>query len=113
MPQKPAKEFNDKAKSYLYSISVRPKYSRRDDFSAEIKQVAEAIRQLARDEGLSPTVRLKFDDGALGKLGTFFMNAPEKFAAKVKKLDGIVTVEKPTDRKAAPGSSRSSVRKPK
>ena len=64
----------------------------------------ERIRELAREEGYSPSVRIKFDDGALGKLGIFFMNAPEKFAAKVKKIEGIHSVEKPTERKTSPGS---------
>ena len=104
MASKPSKDFNDKAKSFLYSLSVRPKYSRRTDFSADIKQAAERIRELAREEGYSPSVRIKFDDGALGKLGIFFMNAPEKFAAKVKKIEGIHSVEKPTERKTSPGS---------
>ena len=97
---KTAKDFNEKAKTYLYSVSVRPKYSRRDDFSAEIKQATADIRQLARDEGYSPGVRIRSDDGALAKLGIFFMNAPEKFAALVRKLESVQSVEKPAEKTA-------------
>jgi len=97
---KAAKDFNEKAKSYLYSVSVRPKYSRRTDFSEEIRNATALIRQLARDEGYAPGVRIRSDDGALAKLGIFFMNAPEKFAAKVRKLEGVQSVEKPADKPA-------------
>lgn len=97
---KPAKDFNEKAKSYLYSVSVRPKYSRRNDFSAEIKKASADIRQLARDEGYAPGVRIRSDDGALARLGIFFMNAPEKFAAKVRRLPGVQSVEKPSEKPA-------------
>ncbi|MBI1214375.1 MAG: hypothetical protein GC185_00985 [Alphaproteobacteria bacterium] len=107
----PKQDFNEKAKSYLYSINLRPKYSRKKDFSEDIREMAARIRQLARDEGYGRMVRVKFDDGSLNKIGVFFMNAPEKFAAKVKKLDGIQSVEKPTDRTAAASARRADGRK--
>jgi hypothetical protein len=104
----PKKEFNEKAKTFLYSVSVRPPYSRRKDFTEDMQAMAKRIRELAEEEGCSAKVRISFDDGSLNmnKLGIFFMNAPEKFAAKVKKLDGVQYVEKPSDRKAVPGSKR-------
>lgn len=106
MPPKPAKDFNDKAKSFLYSINVRPKYARKKDFSDDTAAMAARIRQLARDEGFERMVKVKFDDGSLNKIGVFFMNAPEKFAAKVKRLEGIQSVEKPTDKKPAASARR-------
>jgi hypothetical protein len=109
----PRKEFNEKAKTFLYSISVRPPYSRRKDFSDDIKETAELIKELAVEEGCEKMVKVQFDDGSLNKAGIFFMNAPEKFAAKVKKLDGVQYVEKPSDRKAVPASRRGSGRKPR
>jgi hypothetical protein len=111
MPPKPGKEFNEKAKSFLYSINLRPKYSRKKDFSDDIAAMAARIRKLARDEGYDRMVKVKFDDGSLNRIGVFFMNAPEKFAARVKKLDGIQSVEKPTDRTAAASARRSDGRK--
>ncbi len=106
----PRKDFNEKAKTFLYSVSVRPKYSRKTDFTEDMSAAAKRIRELADEEGCSGKVRISFDDGGLNKLGIFFMNAPEKFAAKVKKLDGVQYVEKPSDRKAVPAGKRSSRR---
>ncbi len=100
------KEFNDKAKSYLYTVSVRPKYSRKTDFADDISETAARIRELAREEGYDRMVRIKLDDGSLNKVGIFFMNAPEKFAAKVKKVEGVQYVEKPEGGKAIPASRR-------
>jgi len=105
------KEFNDKARNYLYTVSVRPKYSRKSDFSDDIQEVASKIRELAREEGYDRAVRIKYDDGSLNKVGIFFMNAPEKFAAKVKKIEGVQYVEKPEGGKAIPASRRNG-RKP-
>ena len=102
----PKKEFNEKAKTFLYSVSVRPKYSRKTDFTEEMEAAAKLIKELAEEEGCSAKVRVSFDDGSLNKLGIFFMNAPEKFAAKVKKIEGVQYVEKPSDRKAIPGGRR-------
>lgn len=102
----PKKEFNEKAKNYLYTVSVRPKYSRKTDFSEEINETARQIRELAREEGYDRAVRIKMDDGSLNKVGIFFMNAPEKFAAKVKKIEGVQYVEKPEGGKAVPASRR-------
>lgn len=109
----PKKDFNDKAKSYLFSVSVRPRYSRRTDFTDDIDAVVKQIRELAREEGYERSVRIKLDDGSLNKIGIFFMNAPEKFAAKVKKMEGVQYVEKPAERKAMPAARRSSGRKPR
>ena len=105
------KDFNDKAKNYLYTVSVRPKYSRKTDFSEEITEAVKQIRELAREEGYERSVRIKLDDGSLNKVGIFFMNAPEKFASKVKKVEGVQYVEKPEGGKAIPASRRNS-RKP-
>lgn len=105
------KEFNEKAKNYLYTVNVRPKYSRKTDFTDEINGVVKQIRELAREEGYDRAVRIKLDDGSLNKVGIFFMNAPEKFAAKVKKIDGVQYVEKPEGGKAAPAGRRNG-RKP-
>jgi hypothetical protein len=111
MPSKPGKEFNEKARSFLYSVSVRPKYSRKTDFSEDISATAERIKSLAAEEGCSDKVKIQFDDGRLNKLGIFFMNAPEKFAARVKKLEGVQYVEKPSDRKAIPAGRKNSGRR--
>ena len=100
------KEFNERAKNYLYTVNVRPKYSRKADFAEEIADVAAKIRELAREEGYDRAVRIKLDDGSLNKVGIFFMNAPEKFAAKVKKIEGVQYVEKPEGGKAIPASRR-------
>lgn len=105
------KDFNDKAKNYLYTVSVRPKYSRKTDFSEEITEAVKQIRELAREEGYERSVRIKLDDGSLNKVGIFFMNAPEKFASKVKKVEGVQYVEKPEGGKAVPASRRTG-RKP-
>jgi hypothetical protein len=103
----PKKEFNEKAKTFLYSVSVRPKYSRRTDFTGDMQAAARLIRELAEEEGCAAKVKVQFDDGSLNKMGIFFMNAPEKFAAKVKKIEGVQYVEKPSDRKAVPAGRRS------
>lgn len=105
------KDFNDKAKSYLYTVSVRPKYSRKSDFTQDITDTVARIRELAREEGYDRSIRIKLDDGSLNKVGIFFMNAPEKFAAKVKKVEGVQYVEKPEGGKAAPASKKTG-RKP-
>lgn len=107
----PKKEFNEKAKTFLYSVSVRPKYSRKTDFTEDMNAAAKLIKELAEEEGCSSKVKVQFDDGSLNKLGIFFMNAPEKFAAKVKKIDGVQSVEKPSDRKAVPAGKRTSGRR--
>ncbi|MEZ0226291.1 MAG: hypothetical protein ACAH83_17170 [Alphaproteobacteria bacterium] len=107
----PKKDFNEKAKTFLYSVSVRPKYSRKTDFTGDMNAAAKLIKELAEEEGCANKVKVSFDDGSLNKLGIFFMNAPEKFAAKVKKLDGVQYVEKPSDRKAVPAGKRTSGRR--
>lgn len=107
----PKKEFNEKAKTFLYSVSVRPKYSRKTDFTEDMNAAAKLIKELAEEEGCSSKVKVQFDDGSLNKLGIFFMNAPEKFAAKVKKIEGVQSVEKPSDRKAVPAGKRTSGRR--
>lgn len=107
----PKKDFNEKAKTFLYSVSVRAKYSRKTDFTEDMQAAAKSIKELAEEEGCASKVKISFDDGSLNKLGIFFMNAPEKFAAKVKKLDGVQYVEKPSERKAVPASKRASGRR--
>ena len=72
--------------------------------------LADGIR-VARDEGYDRSIRIKLDDGSLNKVGIFFMNAPEKFAAKVKRVEGVQYVEKPEGGKAVP-ASRKNGRKP-
>lgn len=109
MPAK--KDFNEKARTFLYSVSVRPKYSRKTDFTEDMQEAAKRIKELAEEEGCENKVKVSFDDGSLNKLGIFFMNAPEKFAAKVKKIDGVQYVEKPSDRKAVPAGRRNSGRR--
>jgi signal transduction protein with GAF and PtsI domain len=113
MASKTSKEFNEngKAKVYLYSLSVRPKGARKRDFTQEAKDVMELIRELARREGLEQQVQVKVDSGELGKLGVLFMQAPEKFAAKVKKIDGVYEVENTSDQKSSGKKKRPAPRR--
>ena len=107
MPNSPRKDFNDKAKTYLYSVSVRAKNARKRDFSDDVKAAAKKIRSLAASEGYDKQVQTKCDDGSLNKAGIFYMNAPERFAAKARKVEGVHAVQKPSDRKAIPAAKRS------
>lgn len=107
MPNSPRKEFNSKAKTYLYSVSVRAKGARNRDFSEQVKSTARKLRALAADEGYGKQVQVKCDDGSLNKAGIFYMNAPERFAAKARKVEGIHAVQKPSDRKAIPAAKKS------
>lgn len=113
MAKQASKEFNEngRAKVYLYSLSVRPKGARKKDFSQEAKEIMETIRELARHEGLEAQVQVKIDSGTLGKLGVLFMQAPEKFAAKVKKMDGIYEVENTSDQKSSGNKKRNPPRR--
>lgn len=101
MTAKPGKNFNDKAvpekaKTHLYSVSVTPKSAPGGDAADD---VLEKIRALAEKEGVAEDIKLRSDDGSLKSRGIFFMNAPEKFAAKVKKIKGVKSVDKPGGKK--------------
>ena len=100
MTNKASKEFNEKARSYLYSVSVKPKNaSKKADFSEAAQKLAQKLRETAKDKGFDSVVKVQFEKGALAKAGVFFMTAPEKFAALVKKMDGVESVTKPNDKK--------------
>jgi hypothetical protein len=97
---KASQDFNDKARVYLYSVSVKPKgSSSKADFTAAAQKIAARIRDAAKDKGFEKNVKVQLDKGALAKAGIVFMNAPEKFAALVKKMDGVESVTKPNDKK--------------
>jgi hypothetical protein len=104
MTGKTSKDFNENAKAYLYSVGVKPRNSsKKADFSDAAQKMAAKIRDAAKEKGLEGKVKVQFEKGALAKAGIFFMNAPEKFAAAVKKMDGIETVTRPSDKKKAKG----------
>jgi hypothetical protein len=97
---KASQDFNDKARVYLYSVSVKPKgSSSKADFTAAAQKIAAQICHAAKDKGLEKNVKVQLGKGALAKAGVVFMNAPEKFAALVKKMDGVEAVTKPNDKK--------------
>jgi len=102
----PRKDFNEKAKKYLYSISVKPERARKSDYTAPAQSMADKIRDLATEEGYEEAIKINIADKSLARLGIFFLNAPEKFAAKVKKLDGVTAVEKPSPRKKKTSSRK-------
>ena len=101
MSKRPLKEFNSKAKKYLFTVSVgeNPK----KDYSEKTRNVIESVRKIAEKSGLGDPVQIR-PNAALAKAGAFFMNAPEQFADKVRRLEGVISVEKPAARKAAPAS---------
>jgi hypothetical protein len=95
-----SRDFNDKAKCYLYSVSLRAKGSRaRTDITEDVKAMMRRIREMAKSAGLDAKVRVKNDDGTLGARGIFFMNAPARFAAQVRKIDGVHYVERPSEQR--------------
>jgi hypothetical protein len=98
MTTRPAKDFNSKAKTYLYSVGAAPKKKSGKkavtDFTEAAEKMMAQVKTLAEREGFTKDVDVKLDNGALSRLGIFFMNAPEKFAALVRKEDGIHYVEK-------------------
>lgn len=108
MTAKPAKEFNKKTKAprlYIYSVSLRTN-TRKKDYTAETRRVMESVKTLAAQEGFGGKVTINPEE-SMDKIGIFFMKAPEKFAALVRKLEGIQYVEKPADRKLiAPAARR-------
>jgi len=95
-----SKDFNDKAKCYLYSVSLRAKGSRaKTDITEDVKAMMRRIRELAKNAGLDGQVKVKNDDGTLGARGIFFMHAPAKFAASVRKIEGVHYVERPSEQR--------------
>jgi hypothetical protein len=108
MSKKPSSDFNARAKKYLFNVVIgdNPK----KDYSTETKEVMGAVRALVKEYGIESQVTLK-SDKSLSQAGVFMMNAPAKFAAKVSKLEGVLSVEKPAARKAVPASKRSSGQK--
>lgn len=114
MSERPSKAFNDKAKTYLYSIGIRAKGSRsKTDATEETKAMMKRIRDIARDAGIQDCVKVQADDGTLGKRGIFFMNAPAKFAAQIRKMDGVHYVERPSEQRPLSASVRRSKPAPK
>jgi len=114
MSDRPSKAFNDKAKTYLYSIGIRAKGSRsKADATEETRAMMKRIREMARDAGLQDQVKVQADDGTLGRRGIFFMNAPAKFAAQIRKLEGIHYVERPSEQRPLSASLRRSKPAPK
>ncbi len=94
------KDFNDKAKCYVYSVGLRAKGSRaKTDITEDVKAMMRRIREMAKTAGLENQVRVKNDDGTLGSRGIFFMHAPAKFAAQIRKLDGVHYVERPSEQR--------------
>lgn len=109
MSERPSKAFNDKAKTYLYSIGIRAKGSRsRADATEDTKAMMKHIRDMAREAGLQGCVKVQADDGTLGKRGIFFMNAPAKFAAHIRKLNGVHYVERPSEQRPLSASVKRS-----
>ena len=105
----PAKEFNDKARSYLYSVGIRAKGSRsKADASTECVRAMKQIREMAKEAGLQNVVKVQADDGTLGRRGIFFMNAPAKFAAQIRKLEGVHYVEQPSEQRPLSASVKRS-----
>jgi len=114
MSERPSKTFNDKAKTYLYSIGIRAKGSRsKADATDETKAMMRHIRDMAREAGLQACVKVQADDGTLGRRGIFFMNAPAKFAAQIRKIDGVHYVERPSEQRPLSASVRRSKPAPK
>lgn len=102
----PRKDFNAKARKYLYSIGIKPKGSRKADFTAAARAMAKQIEDLAAEAGYEEAVKINIDDKSLARLGIFFINAPAKFAAKVKDIEGVQSIEKPSPRKKKKASRK-------
>ncbi|HCS22715.1 MAG TPA: hypothetical protein PLW48_12180 [Alphaproteobacteria bacterium] len=101
------KDFNDKAKCYLYSVGLRAKGSRaKTDITEDVKTMMRRIREMAKNAGLENQVRVKNDDGTLGSRGIFFMHAPAKFAAQIRKIEGVHYVERPSEQRPLAASAR-------
>lgn len=101
MTGKTAKEFSKKTRAprlYLYSVSVRTNNTRKKNYANEAAQMVETLKQLAAEKGFADKVSFNPEE-SMAKIGILFMKAPEKFAALVRKVDGIQYVEKPADRK--------------
>lgn len=96
----PSKDFNDKAKCYVYSVGLRAKGSRaKTDITDDVKAMMRRVRDMAKNAGLDGEVKVKNDDGTLGSRGIFFMHAPAKFAAQIRKLEGVHYVERPSEQR--------------
>jgi len=114
MSERPGKAFNDKARTYLYSIGIRAKGSRsKADATADTEAMMKRIREIARDAGIQNCVKVQADDGTLGKRGIFFMNAPAKFAAQIRKIEGVHYVERPSEQRPLSASVKRSKPAPK
>lgn len=107
MASKPSKDEKSKIKSHFYSVSLRTSAkTRKKDNTADTKKKITEIKALAAAQGFEDDVKINSGDETLARLGIFFMNAPEKFAEKVKKLEGIKEVEKPAEGKPVKGRTR-------
>ena len=100
MSQNPSKDFNNKAKCYLYSVGLRAKGSRaKTDITEDVKTMMRRIRDMAKSAGLDQDVKVKLDDGTLARRGIFFMHAQAKFAAQVRKVEGVHYAERPSEQR--------------
>lgn len=100
MTQDPRKDFNDKAKCYLYSVSLRARGSRaKTDITDDVRAMMRRVREMAKSAGLDEQVKVKIDDGTLARRGIFFMHAPAKFAAQVRKIEGVHYAERPSEQR--------------
>lgn len=95
-----------KIRSHFYSVSIKTDKSRKKDNKVETEKKIGEIKTLAASAGFEDAVKIRQDDETMLRLGIFFMNAPEKFAEKVKKLDGIKQVTKPAEKKTKKGRGR-------
>lgn len=95
-----SKDFNKEARCYLYSVGLRAKGSRaKSDMTRQVKAMMRQIAALAKAEGIDAYIKLQNDDGTLGSRGIFFMQAPAKFAAQIRKIEGIYYVERPSEQR--------------
>lgn len=107
MATKPSKDDKSKVRSHFYSVSIKTDArSRKKDHTATTEKKIEEIRNLAASAGFEDMVKIRQDDETMTRLGIFFMNAPEKFAEKVKRLEGIKQVERPAEKKPRKGRTR-------
>lgn len=101
MPRPPsaARAFNDKARAYLYSVGTSPRgANRKTDCTDDAHNTAQRIRHLAESFGQAAEVSVTFASDTLTRQGIFFMNAPAKFAAEVRRMDGVHYVDRPAPR---------------
>lgn len=106
MAYKPRKD-EKSIKTHFYSVSIKTNAKSRKDSTADTKKKITEIKALAASAGFGDEVSIRQEDETMSRLGIFFMNAPEKFAEKVKKLEDIKQVAKPAGRKkSAPKKGR-------